>query len=188
MVVGDYMNTLFLYLHLLFIMLSIVNVICFMKLINKISSKQGKDKPEEYPAYHAYVSKKPKVKYKIIHKKESKREYNKDYTTEVMRDRISSIEHEIFNIKSGKLFTVLVDDKPLMRLSISADGEDVIDYSTEWDETSRNWGGSKLFHNDYQIPVIMKLHEAKRTAEKLNGKVALAEESKSVVYDYTKEQ
>lgn len=181
------MNTLFLFLHLLFIMLSIVNVICFMKLINKISSKQSEG-TEDNSSYHSHVSKNPKVKYKIIHKKESKKEYNKDYATEVMRNRISSIEHEIFNIKSGKLFTVLVDDKPLMRLSISADGEDVVDYSTKWDETSRNWGELKLFHDDYQIPVIMKLHEAKRTAEKLNGKVALAEDSKSVVYDYTNEK
>lgn len=77
------MSTLFLYLHLLFIMLSIVNVICFMRLINKISSKQDKSKPEENPPYHAHVS---------------KREYNKD-TTEIMKDRITSVENEIFDIK-----------------------------------------------------------------------------------------
>ena len=89
------MNTLFLYLHLLFIMLSIVNVICFMKLINKISSKQNEG-AEENPPYHAHVSEKPKAKYVIVHKKESK--YNKD-TTEIMKDRIISIESEISDIK-----------------------------------------------------------------------------------------
>ena len=90
------MSTLFLYLHLLFIMLSIVNVVCFMRLINKISSNQDKSKPEENPPYHAHVSEKPEVKYVIVHKKESK--YNKD-TTEVMKEKIISIEREIFDIK-----------------------------------------------------------------------------------------
>lgn len=92
----NYMSTLFLYLHLLFIMLSIVNVVCFMRLINKISSKQNKSKPKENPPYHAHVSEKPKAKYVIVHKKESK--YNKD-TTEIMKDRIISVEREIFDIK-----------------------------------------------------------------------------------------
>ena len=106
------MSTLFLYLHLLFIMLSIVNVICFMKLINKISSKQDKSKPEENPPYHAHVSEKPKAKYIIVHKKESKREYNKD-TTEIMKDRIISVENEIFDIKeqlNGKVPKSVVYD------------------------------------------------------------------------------
>lgn len=92
------MSTLFLYLHLLFVMLSIVNVIFFMRLINKISSEQNKDKPEEYPKYHVHVSKRPKAKYVIVHKKESEGEYNKD-TTEVMKEKITSIEREIFDIK-----------------------------------------------------------------------------------------
>ena len=108
----NYMSTLFLYLHLLFIMLSIVNVICFMKLINKISSKQDKSKPEEYPKYHVHALEKPKPEYIIVHKKESKREYNKD-TTEIMKDRIISVENEIFDIKeqlNGKVPKSVVYD------------------------------------------------------------------------------
>lgn len=97
-VIGGYMSTLFLYLHLLFIMLSIVNVICFMKLINKISSKQNKSKTEEYHKYHVHALEKPKPEYIIVHRKESKGEYNKD-NTEIMKEKISSIESEISDIK-----------------------------------------------------------------------------------------
>ena len=83
-----------------------------MKLVNKISSKQSKSKSEESPAYHAHVSKRPKAKYVIVHKKESKEEYNKD-TTEIMKDRIISVENEIFDIKeqlNGKVSKSVVYD------------------------------------------------------------------------------
>lgn len=173
MVVGGYMSTLFLYLHLLFIMLSIVNVICFMKLINKISSKQGKDKPEEYPKYRVHESKESKVNTVVcVHKEECDDSVNK------LQDKFMDIELELIRIKGGEVFTVLVDDSPVTEVEIDLSG--TIKYKTIRDEAPLSIFSPK--------PVVMNLSEAKNIAEKLNGKVAFVGNHKSVVYDYTKKQ
>lgn len=169
------MNTLFLFLHLLFIMLSIVNVICFMKLINKISSKQGKDKPEEYPKYRVHESKESKES-KVntvvcVHKEECDESINK------LQDKFMDVDLELIRIKGGEVFTVLVDGSPVTEVEIDLSG--AIKYKTIRDEVS-------LVFNPK--PLVMNLSEAKNIAEKLNGKVVFVGNCKSVVYDYTKEQ
>lgn len=166
------MNTLFLFLHLLFIMLSIVNVICFMKLINKISSKQGKDKPEEYPKYRVHESKESKVNTVVcVHKEECDESINK------LQDKFMDVDLELIRIKGGEVFTVLVDDSPVTEVEIDLSG--AIKYKTIRDEVS-------LVFNPK--PLVMNLSEAKNIAEKLNGKVVFVGNCKSVVYDYTKEK
>lgn len=171
MVVGGYMSTLFLFLHLLFIMLSIVNVICFMRLINKISSKQNKD-TEENPAYHSYVSKNPKVNTVVsVHKKECDDSVNK------LQDKFMDIELELIKIKGGEVFTVLVDDAPIIDVKLGLNG--IIEYNTTRDGVT--------FISKPKL-VVMNLSEAKNIADKLNGKVVFVENFESVVYDYTKEQ
>lgn len=166
------MNTLFLFLHLLFIMLSIVNVICFMRLINKISSKQDKSKPEENPPYHAHVSEKPEVNTAVcVHKKECDDSIK-------LQDKFMDVELELIKIKGGEVFTVLVDDSPVTDVEIDLSG--AIKYKTIRDEVPL------LIFNPK--PVVMNLSEAKNIAEKLNGKVAFVGNPKSVVYDYTKKQ
>ena len=156
------MSTLFLFLHLLFIMRSIVNVICFMKLINKISSKQSKG-TEENPAYHSHLSKDPKECDDSVNKSQGK---------------FMDIELELIKIKGGEVFTVLVDDSPVTDVDIDLTG--TINYKTVRDEVPMFIFNPK--------PVVMKLSEAKNIAEKLNGKVAFVGDCKSVLYDYTKEQ
>lgn len=154
------MNTLFLFLHLLFIMLSIVNVICFMKLINKIGSKQNESKPEENPAYHAHVSK------------------NQDDSINKLQDKFMDVDLELIKIKSGEIFTVLVDGSPVINVEIDLSG--TIKYKTIRDV-------AQIFIFTPK-PLVMNLSEAKNVAEKLNGKVVFVGDCKSVVYDYTKEQ
>ena len=167
------MSTLFLYLHLLFIMLSIVNVVCFMRLINKISSKQGKDKPEEYPKYHVHESKESKANTVVcVHKEEC------DDSIDKLQDKFMDIELELIRIKGGEVFTVLVDDSPVTEVEIDLSG--TIKYKTIRDEVP-------IFISNPK-PVVMNLSEAKNIAEKLNGKVAFVGNCKSVVYDYTKKQ
>lgn len=167
------MNTLFLFLHLLFIMLSIVNVICFMKLINKIGSKQSKDKPEEYPKYHVHESKESKENTVVcVNKKECDDSANK------LQDKFMDVELELIKIKGGEVFTVLVDDSPVTDVEIDLSG--AIKYKTIRDEVPL------LIFNPK--PVVMNLSEAKNIAEKLNGKVVFVGNCKSVVYDYTKKQ
>lgn len=167
------MSILFLYLHLLFIMLSIVNVICFIRLINKISGKQGKDKPEEYPKYHVHESKESKANTVVcVHKKEC------DDSIDKLQDKFMDVHLELIKIKSGEIFTVLVDDSPVTDVEIDLSG--TIKYKTIRDEVP-------LFVFNPQ-PVVMNLSEAKNIAEKLNGKVVFVGNCKSVVYDYTKEQ
>lgn len=161
------MSTLFLYLHLLFIMLSIVNVICFMRLINKISSKQDKGKSEESPPYHAHVSEKPKANTAVC-----------DDSIDKLQDKFMDIELELIRIKGGEVFTVLVDDSPVTDVEIDLSG--AIKYKTVRDEVP-------LFIFNPK-PVVMNLSEAKNIAEKLNGKVVFVGNCKSVVYDYTKKQ
>ena len=166
------MNTLFLYLHLLFIMLSIVNVICFMRLINKISSKQNKSKPEENPPYHAHVSKNQRVNTICVHKKEC------DDSIDKLQDKFMDVDLELIKIKSGEIFTVLVEDSPVTEVEIDLSG--TIKYKTIRDEVPIFIFNPK--------PVVMNLSEAKNIAEKLNGKVAFVGNCKSVVYDYMKKQ
>lgn len=166
------MNTLFLFLHLLFIMLSIVNVICFMKLINKISSKQGKDKPEEYPKYRVHESKESKVNTVVcVHKEECDDSINK------LQDKFMDVDLELIRIKGGEVFTVLVDGSPVTEVEIDLSG--AIKYKTIRDEVS-------LVFNPK--PLVMNLSEAKNIAEKLNGKVVFIGDCELVVYDYTKEK
>ena len=168
----NYMNTLFLYLHLLFIILSIVNVICFMKLINKISSKQGKDKPGEYPKCCVHESKGSKVDTVVcVHEKECDDSVNK------LQGKFMDVDLELIKIKSGEIFTVLVDDSPVTDVDIDLSG--TIKYKTIRDEVP-------LFIFNPK-PAVMNLSEAKNIAEKLNGKVVFVGDCKSVVYDYTKE-
>lgn len=165
------MNTLFLFLHLLFIILSIVNVACFMKLVNKISSKQS-ESTEDNPAYHSHVSKNQKVNTVVsVHRKEC------DDSVDKLQDKFMDIELELIRIKGGEVFTVLVDGSPVTEVEIDLSG--AIKYKTIRDEVS-------LVFNPK--PLVMNLSEAKNIAEKLNGKVVFIGDCESVVYDYTKEK
>src|SRR5699024_11742504 len=146
------MNTLFLYLHLLFIMLSIVNVICFMKLINKISSKHSEG-TEENPAYHSHVSKNPKANtVACVHKKEC------DDSIDKLQDKFMDVDLELIKIKSGEIFTVLVEDSPVTEVEIDLSG--TIKYKTICDE-------DPIFIF-YPKPVGMLLSEAKNIVESLH--------------------
>lgn len=166
------MSTLFLFLHLLFIMLSIVNVICFMKLINKISDKHSEG-TEDNPAYHPHVSKNQKVNTVVcVHKEECDDSINK------LQDKFMDVDLELIKIKSGEIFTVLVDDYPVINVEIDLSG--TIKY-----KTTRDVAHLFIFNPK---PLVMNLSEAKNVAEKLNGKVVFIGDSKSVVYDYTKEK
>ena len=166
------MSTLFLYLHLLFIMLSIVNVICFMKLIKKISSKHSEG-TEDNHAYHPHVSKNPNVNTVVcVHKEECDDNINK------LQDKFMDVDLELIKIKSGEIFTVLVDGSPVINVEIDLSG--TIKYKTIRDV-------AQLFIFNPK-PLVMNLSEAKNIAEKLNGKVVFIGDSKSVAYDYTKEQ
>lgn len=165
------MSTLFLFLHLLFIMLSIVNVICFMKLINKISDKHSEG-TEDNPAYHPHVSKNPKANTVVcVHKEECDDSINK------LQDKFMDVDLELIRIKGGEVFTVLVDGSPVTEVEIDLSG--AIKYKTIRDEVS-------LVFNPK--PLVMNLSEAKNIAEKLNGKVVFIGDCESVVYDYTKEK
>lgn len=165
------MNTLFLFLHLLFIILSIVNVACFMKLVNKISSKQS-ESTEDNPAYHSHVSKNQKVNTVVsVHRKEC------DDSVDKLQDKFMDIELELIKIKGGEVFTVLVDDAPIIDVKLGLNG--IIEYNTTRDGVT--------FISKPKL-VVMNLSEAKNIAEKLNGKVVFIGDCESVVYDYTKEK
>lgn len=106
-----------------------------------------------------------------VHKEEC------DDSIDKLQDKFMDVDLELIKIKSGEIFTVLVDGSPVINVEIDLSG--TIKYKTIRDV-------AQLFIFNPK-PLVMNLSEAKNIAEKLNGKVVFVGNCKSVVYDYTKE-
>lgn len=160
-------------LRTLLIVANVITAAYLLRVNYRLNKNINKDNEQEYPKYHVHESKGSKANTVVcVHKEEF------DDSIDKLQDKFMDVDLELIKIKSGEIFTVLVDGSPLTDVEIDLSG--TIKYKTIRDEVP-------LFIFNPK-PVVMNLSEAKNIAEKLNGKVVFIGDCKSVLYDYTKEQ